>query len=219
MWVPDSRDPCEFVLAKRHFPTETRAGEEWIATAIQQSGAAHLLGGAKIDMRLYEADYSNLEFAVLVASFKNDNYKLPDEGESKKGGGGSKGGGDDDGEGGAPQEFPRILREVVVGRTPPVVHVFSVVEYGRRFYRSIIYSSNPRFSFAELQQKFDSRGTFYGDVEEKPDVKVGGYVVVWLRGCVAGRVDHPLLAGGCRVCPLFSACFVLSVTEMCCVSV
>lgn len=160
-WRMDDRDPCDFIQdASRSFPSEANATESWIHQAIDASGAAHLLDSRKCDLRMYANDYSTAEFAVLIATFKNS-------AAAPSSGGGKKGKSSD-----GPEPFPRILREVVVGRTPPVVHVYSVVEYGRRFYRSIVYSSNPRYCFAELKQKFDSRGTFFGDVAEKPDIKV-----------------------------------------------
>ena len=165
-WRADNRDPCTFISAKRSFPTEARPDEVWIQQAINTSGAAHLLARTKCELLMYDNDYSKAEFAVLIATFKNKNANN-DDATHEAG-------------------FPRILREIVVGRTPPVVHVFSVVEYGRRFYRSIIYSSNPRYCFAELKQKFDSRGTFFGDVAEKPDVKVSA---IHLLCCFAQHIS------------------------------
>lgn len=40
----------------------------------------------------------------------------------------------------------KYLKEVVVAKDPPVVHVYDVVEYGRRFYRTLTYSSDASLS-------------------------------------------------------------------------
>lgn len=40
------------------------------------------------------------------------------------------------------------LKEVVVARDPPVVHVFDIVEHGRRFYRTLAFSSDASLSLA-----------------------------------------------------------------------
>jgi hypothetical protein len=45
------------------------------------------------------------------------------------------------------QEGGATLKEVVVFRDPRVVHVYNVVEYGRRFYRKLVYSSDATFCF------------------------------------------------------------------------
>ncbi|CAM9225899.1 unnamed protein product, partial [Phaeothamnion confervicola] len=39
---------------------------------------------------------------------------------------------------------------VVVYRDPPVVHVFEVVEHGRRFFRSLCFSSDASLSLHEM---------------------------------------------------------------------
>ena len=39
----------------------------------------------------------------------------------------------------------RTLKEVVVFREPAVVHVYNVVEYGRRFFRTLVYSSDASY--------------------------------------------------------------------------
>lgn len=40
----------------------------------------------------------------------------------------------------------KYLKEVVVAKDPPVVHVFDVVEHGRRFYRTLAFSSDASLS-------------------------------------------------------------------------
>ncbi|CAM9497502.1 unnamed protein product, partial [Choristocarpus tenellus] len=36
----------------------------------------------------------------------------------------------------------KVLKEVVVCKDPPVVHVFDVIEHGRRFFRTLVFSSD-----------------------------------------------------------------------------
>lgn len=40
----------------------------------------------------------------------------------------------------------KYLKEVVVAKDPPVVHVFDIVEHGRRFYRTLAFSSDAALS-------------------------------------------------------------------------
>lgn len=40
----------------------------------------------------------------------------------------------------------KYLKEVVVAKDPPVVQVFDVVEHGRRFYRTLTFSSDASLS-------------------------------------------------------------------------
>jgi hypothetical protein len=46
---------------------------------------------------------------------------------------------------------PVTLKEVVVYRYPRVFHIFNVVEYGRRWYRQLIFSSEPDLSLHEMK--------------------------------------------------------------------
>lgn len=44
----------------------------------------------------------------------------------------------------------RSLKEVVVFRRQQVVHIYNIIEHGRRFYRSLVYTSDSRWSLADL---------------------------------------------------------------------
>lgn len=44
----------------------------------------------------------------------------------------------------------KYLKEVVVGKDPPLVHVYDVVEHGRRFYRTLSFSSDASLSLASM---------------------------------------------------------------------
>lgn len=54
--------------------------------------------------------------------------------------GGAAGAANSQGQGGG-----ATLKEVIVFRDPQVVHVYNVVEYGRRYYRHLVYSSDATF--------------------------------------------------------------------------
>ena len=47
----------------------------------------------------------------------------------------------------------RLIKEIVVYRYPKVIHVFDVVEYGRRWFRTQVFSSDPVFSFHVMESK------------------------------------------------------------------
>jgi hypothetical protein len=42
------------------------------------------------------------------------------------------------------------LKEVVVYRYPPVFHIYNVVEFGRRWFRTIIFSSDPVLTIHDM---------------------------------------------------------------------
>ena len=69
----------------------------------------------------------------------------------------------DDSQMGSPQrrELPPptfTLKEVVVYRYPRVFHIYNVVEYGRRWYRTLIFSSDPSLTLHEM--KLTRQGKF-----------------------------------------------------------
>ena len=49
----------------------------------------------------------------------------------------------------------KTLKEIVVFRKPKVVHVYNIIEYGRRWYRSLCYSSDAKFWSASIHCTFD----------------------------------------------------------------
>ena len=55
-------------------------------------------------------------------------------------------------DGKADRELSNVtLKEVVVYRYPRVFHIYNVVEYGRRWYRQLIFSSDPDLSLHEMK--------------------------------------------------------------------
>ena len=51
-----------------------------------------------------------------------------------------------------------IMREIVVYKYPKVFHVFNIIEYGRRFYRSQIFSSDPMFCYHDMKMNIAMLG-------------------------------------------------------------
>jgi hypothetical protein len=49
-----------------------------------------------------------------------------------------------------PKEGPPTLKEFVVYKYPRVLQVFNILEYGRRWYRSMVFSSDPNLTFHAL---------------------------------------------------------------------
>ena len=47
----------------------------------------------------------------------------------------------------------KTLKEIVVFRKPQVVHVYNIIEYGRRFYRSLCYSSDAKFAYHDMEPR------------------------------------------------------------------
>lgn len=84
------------------------------------------------------------EAETMLTSLVGDNDEEDSE-DDEEGSGGSVGGGADD------FAVPASsVKEVVVFRRQRVVHVFSVVEHGRQFYRRLDYASNHRTSLREM---------------------------------------------------------------------
>ena len=51
-----------------------------------------------------------------------------------------------------PKDSPQqTMKEMVIYRYPKVLHVFNLIEYGRRWYRSLLFSSDPSLSFHALK--------------------------------------------------------------------
>jgi len=45
----------------------------------------------------------------------------------------------------------RTLKEVVCFKHPNVVHIYNVIEHGRRWFRSLVFTSDTRYCLQELQ--------------------------------------------------------------------
>ena len=65
----------------------------------------------------------------------------------------------------------KTLKEIVVFRKPKVVHVYNIIEYGRRWYRSLCYSSDAKFCFPQSDTRvLTDRGfLFYDEIKALVD--------------------------------------------------
>ena len=43
------------------------------------------------------------------------------------------------------------MKEVVVFKNPPVIHIYNIVEYGRRFFRTLAYTSNSSLCIHDVE--------------------------------------------------------------------
>lgn len=121
-------------------------GESWIRLVLEPYRRQYLR-----DVVLYmpEWDHSHETFAALSGVFTPTSTSAPGGGVSTRrsvqAGGAGAGGGD----GSEPAPAP-VLKEVIVFREPPVVHVYDVVSHGRRFYRSLVASSDNAFCLHDM---------------------------------------------------------------------
>ena len=117
-WAPDTRNYIDLKGMRnphfsRKFPTQLRRGEQWIEAAL-----AEKLQLILPDVTLYmpAGDQSNAPHVQLAGWIEN-----PRNAETLN---------------------THTLKEVVVFQNPPAVNVYNVVEYGRRFFRVLEYTSN-----------------------------------------------------------------------------
>ena len=155
----------------QHLPSLASAqGEAWIAAVLEPYRRQYL---QECELFLPEWDHSDQAFACLSGVLLNKGG-----GALRAGGavtiaadGGGDGGGVagrergrsrgpsvmrssvQGGAGGAAAVAappPSVLKEVVVFRDPPVVHVYDVVSHGRRFYRTLVASSDNAFCLHDM---------------------------------------------------------------------
>ena len=54
----------------------------------------------------------------------------------------------------AEEVHDKTVKEIIVYRYPRIFHIFNVIEYGRRWYRSIIFSSDPSIVYHGMFDSF-----------------------------------------------------------------
>eukprot|EP00667_Euglena_gracilis_P000067 EG_transcript_67 len=121
-WTPDLRHGKPYHT--RPFPSSIKASEMWLKQAV--APFAKFLRGAEIFM-----PDSNVADATVVTLCS----VVP--GPAAKDG--------------AKEPGWAMLREMVVLRHPPVVHVYNVVEHGRRYRRTLVFSSDVRWCLHNLE--------------------------------------------------------------------
>ena len=125
LWQPDTRTPDMGVFNRSYTPN-LHADEMWIVHSMEPVRSKHLA-----DYSFFLPDTRHNRSATVA---RLQGYK--DSGGKKKTSGGVK-----------------AIKEVVVFRNPRVVHVYNVVEHGRLHYRSLVYSSDARFSLHDMKPK------------------------------------------------------------------
>jgi len=117
-WAPDTRNYIDLKGMRnprfsRKFPTQLRGGERWIEAALVEKLPLIL---PEVTLYMPPGDHSNSPFVQLAGWIEN-----PRNAETLN---------------------THTLKEVVVFQNPPAINVFNIVEYGRRFFRVLEYTSN-----------------------------------------------------------------------------
>ncbi|MDA7651362.1 hypothetical protein N8602_00260, partial [bacterium] len=126
-WMPDSRKPA--TDCTRQYPDALLQGESWVQSLLRPVLQPYQLS-ARLQMQMNDSTDAN--------SAKLSGYVLPEHDVE-----------------GTPINQDELLHEFIVFREPPAVHVYNVVECGRRWFREIIYSSAHNFGFHDLPPRLE----------------------------------------------------------------
>ena len=133
IWTADTRSPP--LAGCRAYPRELRASERWVQEAIQRALIPDRMAG--LELALVLPDYSTSHFALLSGA-----TAPPSAGA------------------GAGQPAARQFKEIVVLREGLVVHVYDLLEHGRRWWRSLAWSSDAAVSLHNLSPRtVEARGS------------------------------------------------------------
>ena len=116
-WTEDQRTPVH--ANDREYPKMLKDSETWIQDILEHDGFRNK-NLNNYDLLLPSAQKDS-NIAVLCAYVKNEDPNV----KAKKN-----------------KDRSNTLREIVVVKDPPVVHIYNVVEHGRRFFRTLIFSSD-----------------------------------------------------------------------------
>ena len=141
LWDADTRQPqplhtraYESTFSGEIPTLKTATGEGWIAAVLEPYRRQYL---RECNLFLPEWDHSEQEHAILSGLLTVT--PQPPRGLAEM-------------SGDAPPAPPPVtsLKEVVVFRSPPVVHVYDVTSHGRRFYRTLVASSDNAFCLHDM---------------------------------------------------------------------
>ncbi len=126
-WAPDTRNYVDLknVLNNkftRKFPNHLKHGEKWINDALKEKAPLILPG---VTLYMLPMDHTNSAYVQLAGWIENPR--------------------------GAETTCTHTLKEVIVWHNPPSINVFNVVEYGRRFFRVLEYTSNMSICLHEVE--------------------------------------------------------------------
>lgn len=137
LWSADTRTPTlPSVYSRKYSKGNLYSSEKWIAEALEPCLAHHIrLREMKLYMpsKKYGADATTANLAGL----HTPRQPKPDPNNAVS----------------QPPPIPPTLKEICVFRKSRVVHVYNVIEHGRRLYRTLVFSSNPRYCFHNLESK------------------------------------------------------------------
>jgi len=141
VWVPDTRAGMHTPF-KRPYAGGLTPGEAWLERTFEPYRAAlfphveFFLPASAFDAQHF-ARLAGLLVSAPVAGGAKEPPKRPKRGNEA-----------DDALPAAP--VPPSLLEVVAFKDPPTVHVYLVTEHGRRFYSSLVFSSDCSFTFGDF---------------------------------------------------------------------
>lgn len=126
-WAPDQRNYIDLRGMRnprfsRKFPTQLRGGERWIEATLAEKLPLIL---PNVTLYMLPDDHSQSPYVELAGWIEN----ARDAGTINT----------------------HTLKEVVVFRNPPAINVFNIVEYGRRFFRVLEYTSNMSTCLHEVE--------------------------------------------------------------------
>ena len=134
-WEPDDRMPVH--SNNRAYPKNVKEDEEWIKDMMEdsiygQGIRLQYLDGMDIylpgDMLGVTGNQKGKNMVVMCA------YEKPDDKKDKK-----------------HKQRSGTLKEIVCIKEPPLVHIYNVIENGRRHYRTLIFSSDADFCLRSMQ--------------------------------------------------------------------
>eukprot|EP00756_Hemistasia_phaeocysticola_P039930 Hpha_TRINITY_DN16839_c0_g3::TRINITY_DN16839_c0_g3_i1::g.153821::m.153821 len=129
LWDPDDREPSLkseslFAGSRSYNPSRLGGGEKWVAEILEPVMDAHPVLRSLQNLTLPSASVSEEQYAVITGVLTQT---VP----APKGREGAK--------------FSQV-KEIVVYRDPQAVHVYDVIEHGRRFYRRQRFTSDAVWS-------------------------------------------------------------------------
>ncbi len=140
-WKPDDRSPPRALFQRPYVPQQLDDNERWIAVHLEPSRAMYLGSGSQLFLPTAKYD-ANATHAILVCY--HDVPMLPIPGTPAAAAIAANG---DSKDAKVPVPTIKVMREVVVFKNPKLIHVYTVIEHGRRFYRSVFAVVGPAFAW------------------------------------------------------------------------
>lgn len=161
IWAPDDRKPLspQDTNFRRRYPRQLRRSEDWIAQVV---GSQCPELAAKMILFAQNGNFSSTNMARMRGYVNRTGERVREDELAET----------------------EQLREVIVWRQPPVVHVYDIIECGRRHYSTLIFSSDCRLSMHDMDLFVTDSGgeelTRYGggSIERAPRMVKQSTIVV-----------------------------------------